>query len=327
MEPIKHRYDFVLLFEVTNGNPNGDPDAGNAPRIDPETGHGLVTDVCLKRKIRDFVLLSMTDENTGKPADGFDIYVKHHGVLHAEHERAYAALGLKVENEPDKEESEGEGVPPAASKKAQIKKSAALENMMRARAWMCQTMFDVRTFGAVMSTGLKKGLNCGQVRGPVQLTFSRSVDPIAPPPSPAITRVAVTTQDKADDQIAKYGQIMSEMGRKEYVAYGLYVTHGFISPHLAADTGFSEADLNLFWGALKMMFEHDHSAARGEMASRKLVVFEHESPLGNAPAHVLFDRIKTTRKDTAKPARAYSDYEVTLDKENLPAGITVHEML
>jgi CRISPR-associated protein Csd2 len=178
-----------------------------------------------------------------------------------------------------------------------------------------------------MSTGLKRGLNCGQVRGPVQLTFSRSVDPIAPPPSPAITRVAVTTQDKADEQIAKYGQIMSEMGRKEYVAYALYVAHGFVSPHFAADTGFSEADLALLWEALKTMFEHDRSAARGEMASRKLVVFEHESPLGNAPAHALFDRIKITRKDPTKPARAYSDYDVTVDKENLPAGITVHEML
>jgi CRISPR-associated protein Csd2 len=296
MEPLKHRYDFVLLFEVTNGNPNGDPDAGNSPRIDPETGYGLVTDVCLKRKIRNYVCLAKTNPSNGEPQPGYDIYVKEKAVLNQQHQRAYAALKLDPESK-------------GKEKAGQISE---------ARAWMCQTFFDIRMFGAVMSTDV----NCGQVRGPVQLAFSRSVDPIVALEQ-SITRMAVTTEKEAEQQ--EGGN--RTMGRKEIIPYALYVNHGFVSPHLAADTGFSEADLNLFWGALKMMFEHDHSAARGEMASRKLVVFEHESALGNSPAHVLFGRIKITRKDTTKPARAYSDYEVTLDKENLLAGITVHEML
>jgi len=296
MEPIKHRYDFVLLFEVTNGNPNGDPDAGNSPRIDPETGYGLVTDVCLKRKMRNYVCLAKTNPSNGEPEPGYDIYVKEKAVLNQQHQRAYAALKL----DPERKGKEKAG------------------QISEARAWMCQIFFDIRMFGAVMSTDV----NCGQVRGPVQLAFSRSVDPIVALEQ-SITRMAVTTEREAEQQ--EGGN--RTMGRKEIVPYALYVNHGFVSPHLAADTGFSEADLNLLWEALKMMFEHDHSAARGEMASRKLVVFEHESLLGNAPAHVLFDRIKITRKDTTKPARAYSDYEVTLDKENLPAGITVHEML
>jgi CRISPR-associated protein Csd2 len=296
MEPIKHRYDFVLLFDVTNGNPNGDPDAGNSPRIDPETGHGLVTDVCLKRKIRNYVCLAKTNPSNGEPEPGYDIYVKEKAVLNQQHQRAYTALKLDPESK-------------GKEKAGQISE---------ARAWMCQTFFDIRMFGAVMSTDV----NCGQVRGPVQLAFSRSLDPIVALEQ-SITRMAVTTEREAEQQ--EGGN--RTMGRKEIVPYALYVNHGFISPHLAADTGFSEADLNLLWEALKMMFEHDHSAARGEMASRKLVVFEHESLLGNSPAHVLFDRIKITRKDATRPARAYSDYEVVLDKENLPAGITVHEML
>ena len=326
MEPIKNRYDFVFLFDVTNGNPNGDPDAGNSPRIDGETGYGLVTDVCLKRKIRDFVLLTKADLQTERPADGFDIYIKHHGILHVEHERAYAALGLKVENEPNVAETEEEDSTPSGKKKAPAKSDAALKNMLRARAWMCQTMFDVRTFGGVMSTGLKKGLNCGQVRGPVQMSFSTSVDPIAAP-GLTITRAAVTTQEKADEQIAKHGQIMSEMGRKEYLPYALYRCHGFISPYFAVKTKFSTEDLNLLWEALIKMFWHDQAAGRSEMASRRLIVFEHESMLGNAPAHALFSRLTVARKDLARPARAFSDYEVTLDKENLPPGITVHELL
>ncbi len=292
MEPIKHRYDVALLFDVRNGNPNGDPDAGNSPRIDPETGHGLVTDVCLKRKIRNYVCLAKTNPTDGSPEQGYDIYVKEKAILNQQHERAYVALGLKEEK---------------AAKKS--------DNETKARRWMCQTFFDIRMFGAVMSTGDKQ---CGQVRGPVQFAFGRSVDPIVSLEQ-SITRMAVTNERDAEKE--------RTMGRKEIVPYGLYAAHGFISPHFAADTGFSEADLNLLWEALKMMFECDHSAARGEMASRNLVVFEHESPLGNAPAHVLFDRIGITRREPTKPARAYSDYAVTLDKENLPAGITVHEML
>jgi len=296
MEPINHRYDCVLLFDVLNGNPNGDPDAGNAPRTDPETGHGLVSDVCLKRKIRNFVCLAKNDPKTGKPADGYDIYVKEKAVLNLQHQRAYDALKLK------------------SDAKGKDKEGAA----DKARAWMCQTFFDIRMFGAVMTTGV----NCGQVRGPVQFAFSRSVDPIVTLEQ-SITRMAVTTEAEAEKQ--EGGN--RTMGRKEIVPYALYVAHGFISPHLAADTGFSQADLDLLWQALKMMFEVDRSAARGEMSSRKLLVFEHESLLGNAPAHALFDRVKITRKDLTRPARAFSDYEVAVDKANLPSGITMHEML
>ena len=301
MEPINHRYDFVLLFDVKDGNPNGDPDAGNSPRIDPETGHGLVSDVCLKRKIRNFVCLAKNDPKTGKPADGYDIYVKEKSILQQAHERAYDALGLKTN-------------------KAVQETPQAQDN---ARAWMCQTFFDIRMFGGVLA-GKKSEprKNCGQVRGPVQFTFSRSVDPIVALEQ-SITRMAVTTEDEAKDQ--EGGN--RTMGRKEIVPYALYVAHGFISPHLAADTEFSQADLDLLWQAIKMMFEVDRSAARGEMSSRKLLVFEHESLLGNAPAHALFDRVKITRKDLTRPARAFSDYEVVIDKANLPSGTTMHEML
>jgi CRISPR-associated protein Csd2 len=285
-EIISHRYDFAILFDVINGNPNGDPDAGNAPRIDPETGHGFVSDVCLKRKIRNFITLAR------QGAPGYDIYVKEKGVLNQLHQGAYAALGLKADAK-------------GAEKAGQIDK---------ARAWMCQTYFDIRMFGAVMSTEI----NCGQVRGPVQFAFARSVDPIVSLEQ-AITRMAVTNERDIDKE--------RTMGRKEIVPYGLYVGHGFISPHLAADTGFTADDLTLLWQALQMMFEHDRSAARGEMATRKLVVFEHESALGNAPAHRLFERIKVTRNDPGSPARSYSDYMVSLDQENLPPGITVHEMI
>jgi CRISPR-associated protein Csd2 len=294
MDPIKHRYDFVLLFDVINGNPNGDPDAGNAPRLDPETGYGLVSDVCLKRKIRNFVCLAKGNRTNGGPEPGYDIYVKERAILNQQHQRAYTALKLDPH--------------------AEVKYAERDKQQAAARAWMCQTFFDIRMFGAVMSTDI----NCGQVRGPVQLAFSRSVDPISPLEE-SITRMAVTREADAEKE--------RTMGRKEIVPYALYVSHGFVSPHLAADTGFSEADLALLWDALKMMFEHDRSAARGEMSSRKLVVFEHESMLGNAPAHALFDRVRISRKDATKPARAYSDYQVTLDKENLPAGIAVHEML
>jgi CRISPR-associated protein Csd2 len=295
MEPIKRRYDFVLLFEVVNGNPNGDPDAGNSPRIDPETGHGLVTDVCLKRKIRNFVCLTKTDQTTGGAEQGYDIYVKEKAILNRQHERAFSALGL-----------------------ANTKEREDQKNIDSAREWMCQTFFDIRMFGAVMTTGV----NCGQVRGPVQLAFARSVEPIVSIEQ-AITRMAVTTEKESE---AQQGGNRT-MGRKEIVPYGLYAGHGFVSPFLAAQTGFSDADLTLLWEALKGMFEQDRSSARGEMSSRKLVVFQHESQLGDAPAHSLFDRLKINRKDQSRPARAYSDYEVSFDRSNMPQGIRVHELL
>jgi CRISPR-associated protein Csd2 len=296
MEPIKNRYDFILLFDVINGNPNGDPDAGNSPRIDPETGHGLVSDVCLKRKIRNFVCMAQNDPSTGEPAAGYDIYVKEKAILNQQHQKGHDAVGLKA----DAKGKEKSG------------------KISEARAWMCQTFFDIRMFGAVMTTEI----NCGQVRGPVQLAFARSVDPIVPLEQ-SLTRMAVTTEREAEQQ--EGGN--RTMGRKEIVPYGLYVAHGFVSPHLAGDTGFSDKDLALLWQSLRMMFEQDRSAARGEMASRKLVVFKHESMLGNAPAHALFDRLRIARDDLTKPARAFSDYKVALDKSNLPAGITIHEML
>lgn len=285
-EIISHRYDFAILFDVINGNPNGDPDAGNSPRIDPETGHGFVSDVCLKRKIRNFVTLA----RQGVP--GYDIYVKEKAVLNQLHQKAYDALGLKADAK-------------GAEKAGQIS---------QARAWMCQTYFDIRMFGAVMSMEI----NCGQVRGPVQFAFARSLDPIVSLEQ-AITRMAVTNERDIDKE--------RTMGRKEIVPYGLYVGHGFISPHLAADTGFTTEDLALLWQALQMMFEHDRSAARGEMATRRLIVFEHESALGNSPAHRLFERIKVARNDPGSPARSYSDYTVSIDRDDLPPGITIHEML
>ncbi len=301
MAAIDHRYDFALLFDVTNGNPNGDPDTGNAPRIDPETGHGLVSDVCLKRKIRDFVRLAKADPESNEPEQGYDLYVKHRSVLQPLHEQAYKAQGLDVKEK---------------------KKDKKLSNVEKARAWMCQTFYDIRTFGAVLTLDI----NCGQVRGPVQIAFARSVDPIASLEQ-SIVRKAVATEREADSQIKKHGQITGTMGRKQIIPYALYVAHGFISPYLAADTGFSDDDLEILWQALKMMFEHDRSAARGEMASRKLWAFEHESPLGNAPAHTLFDRISIARKDDSKPARAFTEYEVALDTTDTPNGITVHELL
>ena len=298
---IQKRYDFVFLFDVVNGNPNGDPDAGNKPRIDPDTGHGLVSDVCLKRKVRDFVTLDKTDLSTGKPAQGYDIYVKHRGVLEQFHRNAYDALGL----DPD---AKGKG--------------KTTDNVSRARSWMCQTYFDIRTFGAVMSTTV----NCGQVRGPVQIAFSRSHDPIDSLEQ-TITRKAVASQREADKQIKDSGQVTGTMGRKDIVPYGLYEAHGFISPHLAADTGFTTDDLELLWRALQNMFEHDRSSTRGEMASRALIIFEHESLLGNSPAHKLFKHVKVELKDKSRPPRDFEDYEITLDKTNLPPGVQMHTPL
>ena len=290
---VDRRYDFVLIFDVINGNPNGDPDAGNAPRLDPETGLGLVSDVCLKRKIRNFVTLAKRDPKADAPLPGYDIYVKERAILNQQHQRAYDALGLKVD---------GKG-------------AAQQENADKARDWMCQTFFDVRMFGAVMSMGV----NAGQVRGPVQLTFGRSVSPIVALEQ-SITRMAVTTEKEAEKQ--EGGN--RTMGRKELVPYGLYVAHGFVNPFLAAQTGFSAEDLALLRTALCQMFEHDRSGARGEMATRALVVFEHATPLGNAPAHRLFERVQIRLKDESRPPRKYEDYEVKVNDTDLPQGITLH---
>lgn len=290
---IDRRYDFVLLFDVINGNPNGDPDAGNAPRVDPETGHGLVTDVALKRKIRNFVSLVKADPATQAPEPGYDIYVKEKAILNQQHMRAYEALGLKVD----------------------AKGKDRASNAEKARAWMCQTFFDIRMFGAVMTTDI----NAGQVRGPVQLAFARSIDPIASLEQ-SITRMAVTTDREAEQQ--EGGN--RTMGRKEIVPYALYRAHGFVSPFLARQTGFSDDDLELLWQALAQMFEIDRSAARGEMATRGLYIFEHDSALGRAPAHRLFERISITRADSTCPPRSFADYTVEVDETDLPPGVRLH---
>jgi CRISPR-associated protein Csd2 len=297
--PIAKRYDFVFLFDVSNGNPNGDPDAGNSPRIDPETGHGLVSDVCIKRKIRNYI--SLTKNPAGAETDnGYDIYVKEKAILNNQHARAYKAL-----------EKDG----------AKIEKGKSVSGFEdKARSWMCQTFFDVRMFGAVMSTGV----NAGQVRGPVQIAFSRSIDPIISLEQ-SITRMAVTTEEESKKQ--EGGN--RTMGRKEIIPYGLYRCHGFVNANLATQTGFGEDDLKLLWQALANLFEHDRSAARGEMASQKLFVFEHASALGSAPAHKLFERVKFRKKDASRPARSFGDYE-QVDAavlKDLPQGVKLHEML
>lgn len=283
------RCDFVYLFDVKDGNPNGDPDAGNLPRVDPETGHGLVTDVCLKRKIRNYVGLVHGEEPP------HEIYVKEKAVLNNQHERAYTALKLK-------------------SEKRKLPKKA--EDAAKVTGWMCQNFFDIRTFGAVMSTEV----NCGQVRGPIQLALARSVDPIVSQEH-AVTRCAVTTEKEAKDQSGDN----RTMGRKFTVPYGLYRVHGYVNPHLAEKTGFSADDLELFWTALAQMFEADRSAARGEMAPQALIVFEHDSPLGVAPANKLFDRVTITQRDglDGAPPRSFKDYRVDLDEDDLPPGITI----
>ncbi len=291
MTAVTHRYDFSLLFDVTDGNPNGDPDAGNLPRIDAETGLGLVTDVCLKRKIRNYVQLAKAD------TPSYEIYVKEKAVLNQQHDRAYVAIGA------------GELL--AGEDK---KKRKGGDKVGEARQWMCQNFFDVRTFGAVMSTGT----NCGQVRGPVQLTFGRSISPIVVQEH-SITRMAVTTEKEAE---AQEGENRT-MGRKFTVPYGLYQVHGFISAHLANQTGFSEEDLALLWEALVNMFEHDRSAARGEMTMRGLYVFQHESPLGNAPAHSLFKRIKPVLKEGVLVPRQFENYRLELDPSPLPTGVSL----
>ncbi|ODU33768.1 MAG: type I-C CRISPR-associated protein Cas7/Csd2 [Thiobacillus sp. SCN 63-374] len=285
---LTNRYDFVLLFDVKDGNPNGDPDAGNLPRLDAETGHGLVTDVSLKRKVRNFVGLVKGEQPP------YEIYVKEKAVLNKTHERAY------------------EGIGKADLLKGDDKKRKGGDAVGEARDWMCKNFFDVRTFGAVMSTGV----NCGQVRGPVQLTFARSVDPIIAQEH-SITRMAVATEAEAEKQDGDN----RTMGRKHTVPYGLYAAHGFVSSFLAKQTGFSEDDLELLWQGLAQMFEHDRSAARGEMATRGLYVFKHDSELGNAPAHALFDRIKAERK--VDVPRSFSDYEVTVNEAALPPGVSL----
>ncbi|CAM5520688.1 type I-C CRISPR-associated protein Cas7/Csd2 [Rhodanobacter lindaniclasticus] len=289
---LSNRYDFVLLFEVKDGNPNGDPDAGNLPRLDAETGHGLVTDVSLKRKVRNFVGLVKGD------ASPYEIYVKEKAVLNKTHERAY------------------EGIGKAELLKGDDKKRKGGEAVNQARDWMCKNFFDVRTFGAVMSTGV----NCGQVRGPVQLTFARSADPIIAQEH-SITRMAVATEAEAEKQDGDN----RTMGRKHTVPYGLYVAHGFVSSFLAKQTGFSQDDLELLWQALGQMFEHDRSAARGEMATRGLYVFKHDSELGNAPAHALFERI-TVEKNTDVP-RSFADYTVAMNDADMPTGVTVSKLV
>lgn len=364
LNDVNRRHDFVMLFDVTDGNPNGDPDAGNLPRVDPETMKGLVTDVCLKRKVRNFI----TAVTEGK--DRYNIYVEHHGVLNAQHRKAYVDLKLPLgtpvfepipsatygdipdgagwpdgfyvetsDTEPPQNvlhytgELDADGLAEAIKKvkedmgdklekfaKSLAKKSGkapkpSRENIEKARMWMCANFFDIRMFGAVMSTGV----NCGQVRGPLQLTFARSIDAITPLDL-SITRVAVTKEEDAKKK-------ETEMGRKALVPYGLYLGHGFYNAALGKDTGITPDDLGLFWKALQEMWDMDRSASRGFMALRGLYVFSHEKSYGNAPAHALFDRITACKKVAATPARAFSDYEVAVNELDLPAGVTLTKVV
>jgi CRISPR-associated protein Csd2 len=286
-QPLTARYDFVYLFDCKDGNPNGDPDAANSPRVDPQDMHGLVSDVCLKRKIRNFVQIA-------KPGtEGYDIFIQQSAVLNDRIQKAHDDLGHKID----------------------AKKGTTRDQVSSARAKMCARYFDVRTFGAVMSTGV----NAGQVRGPVQLSFSRSIDPVLPL-DVSITRMAVAEAKDAESP-------NQTMGRKNLIPYGLYRCHGFISANLANETGFTTADLDLFWQALAMMFDHDRSASRGTMAPQALLVFEHATPLGNAPAHKLFERVKIAAKPGVTAARDFADYALSIDDANLPAGIKLHRKL
>lgn len=311
---LTHRYDFVLLFDVKDGNPNGDPDAGNLPRLDAETGHGLMTDVALKRKIRNFVGL-VKDQAEGFPAQGekrFEIYVREKAILNLQNQRAYSALNLDTPIEEQTEETaENEGSDTRKKKPTKEKRKGSADEVALARQWMCQNFFDVRTFGAVMSTGV----NCGQVRGPVQITFARSIEPIVALEH-SITRMAVATEVEA----AKQQGDNRTMGRKHTVPYGLYVAHGFVSSFLARQTGFDENDLELLWQALGQMFEHDRSAARGQMSTRGLYVFEHESELGNAPAYSLFERLSIAPKEPGTIVRNFDAYTVRFDNQTLAIG-------
>ena len=287
-EPVSNRYEFVYLFDVENGNPNGDPDAGNLPRLDPETSRGLVTDVCLKRKIRNYVMLDKEE------SEGYKIYVKEKAVLNQQHEKAYKALELKPE------------------KKKLPKDKAKAQELTK---WMCGNFFDIRTFGAVMTTEV----NCGQVRGPVQLNFASSIEPIVPL-EVGITRMAVTNEKDLEKE--------RTIGRKHIVPYALYRAEGYISAPLAAMTGFSDDDLKLLWDALRNMFEHDRSAARGKMSARRLYVFKHESKLGNAPAQKLFDLVTVkSAQDREGPARCFEDYVVEVERDQVPPNVSLEEML
>lgn len=297
-EAIKNRYEFVVLFDVENGNPNGDPDAGNMPRIDPESNFGLVTDVCLKRKIRNYV------ETVKEGEEGYGIYIREDVPLNTSDKKALSYIG--VEGLSDKGLKELKKNDPEADRKI--------------RDFMCRNFFDIRTFGAVMTTFVKASLNCGQVRGPVQIGFARSIDPIVSQEL-TITRVAITTEE---DSLNK----KTEMGRKNIVPYGLYRAEGFISANLARKvTGFSEEDLELLWEAIINMFEHDHSAARGKMAVRRLIVFKHSRELGDCPSYKLFDAVEVKRKEGVEFARQYSDYEIAIHREQIPESVEVMDKI
>lgn len=301
-EPIKNRYDFVVFFDVENGNPNGDPDAGNMPRVDVDGGYGLVTDVCLKRKIRNYVQLA----KEGEP--GYDIYIRQGAILNLEDQKALESVGVDVDK--------------ASKIQAEIKNLKKNDPRLdeKVRDYMCSHYFDVRTFGAVMTTFTKNGLNCGQVRGPVQLTFSRSIDPVIPQ-EVTITRVAKTTEERAEKG-------NTEMGHKYIVPYGLYRCEGFVSANLARKvTGFSDEDLALLWQAIINMFEEDHSAARGKMAVRELIVFKHDNELGCAPSHKLFDAVTISKKEGIEFPRSFDDYgDIQIDEAAIPAGVTVERL-
>ena len=293
MSAINNKYDFSIFFDVRNGNPNGDPDANNMPRIDPETGYGIVTDVCIKRKIRNYV------EMMKKDCAGYDIYIRQGAVLNEQDKRALDELGIKNFEKEAKE------------KKADID--------IKVRDFMCRTFFDVRTFGAVMTTFMKGALNSGQVRGPVQLCFAQSIDPVVPRDI-TLTRVALATAEEAKEK-------RNTMGGKSIIPYGLYRMDGFISANLAGTTGFSQEDLQVLWEAIINMFEDDHSAARGKMVVRKLYVFKHDSIYGNAPSWKLFDSIKVKRKDSVSVPRCFEDYELSFDENNIPRGVSCTEMI
>ena len=294
-EPIQNRFDFVLFFDVKNGNPNGDPDAGNMPRIAPETGHGIVSDVCLKRKVRNYVDLVKGQDVDGPDVAegelGYKIYVQEGAVLNERNKKAYVHYDMKPS---EKKLPKGE------------------QDRLKVTKFMCDNFFDIRSFGAVMTTGV----NCGQVRGPIQMCFAESVDPVMPMEM-SITRMAVTKEEDAEKE--------RTMGRKQYIPYGLYRVEGFVSASLAEKTGFSQEDLDLFFSALTNMFENDRSAARGLMSSRKLLVFKHESKLGNAPAHRLFEAVKVNRLiPAAQEARSFSDY--TIEVGDIPEGVELIEL-
>lgn len=301
-EVIKNRYEFVVLFDVENGNPNGDPDAGNMPRIDPESGLGLVTDVCLKRKIRNYI------ETVKEDSEGYKIYIKEDVPLNRSDREACEAF--QIEETDEKKITEG---------LKKLKKNDPLADI-KIKDYMCKNFYDIRTFGAVMTTFVKASLNCGQVRGPVQIGFARSIDPVISQEI-TITRVAITTEKDAENK-------STEMGRKYIVPYGLYRAEGYISANLARKvTGFSEDDLELLWDAIINMFEHEHSAARGKMAVRELIVFKHSKELGDCPAYKLFDAVEVKKKEEIEFPRKYQDYTVTVHTESIPESVEVKRMI